>query len=52
MLLQELLWQKFFYPESKENKINRNLDLNKEDLGANAIHALARGASDGLKTCL
>lgn len=44
-----IVMAKIFYPESKENKINRNLDLNKEDLGANAIHALARGASDGLK---
>ena len=44
-----IVMAKIFYPENKENKINRNLDLNKEDLGANAIDALARGASDGLK---
>ena len=35
------------YPENKKNK--KNLKINQEDIGSNAIHALAKGASDGLK---
>ena len=43
---------KIFQPENKNNSINNNLDLSNEDLGSNAIHALAKGASDGLKLAL
>ena len=43
---------KIFQPEEKSNSINKNLDLSKEDLGSNAIDALAKGASDGLKLAL
>ncbi len=43
---------KIFLPEKKENKINENLNLRNEDLGSNAIHALARGASEGLKLAM
>jgi concentrative nucleoside transporter, CNT family len=44
-----IVLSKIFYPESSNDKINTNLDLNKNDLGVNVIDALARGASDGLK---
>ena len=44
-----IVMAKIFYPENKKNKINQNLKISKEDIGSNAIHALARGASDGLK---
>ena len=40
---------KIFIPEDSNNKINQNLSINKEELGSNPIHALAKGASDGLK---
>ena len=43
---------KIFQPENKNNSIKNNLDLSNEDLGSNAIHALAKGASDGLKLAL
>ena len=44
-----IVMAKIFSPESNKNKINQNLYLSNEDLGSNAIHALAKGASDGLK---
>tara|TARA_Y100000766_G_scaffold243519_1_gene222318 strand:- start:2553 stop:3824 length:1272 start_codon:yes stop_codon:yes gene_type:complete len=44
-----IVMAKIFYPENKKNKINQNLKINQEDIGSNAIHALAKGASDGLK---
>jgi len=44
-----IIMAKIFYPENKKNKINQNLKINQEDIGSNAIHALAKGASDGLK---
>ena len=44
-----IVMAKIFSPESNKNKINQNLNLSNEDLGSNAIHALAKGASDGLK---
>ena len=47
-----IVMSKIFQPENKENSINKNLDLSNEDLGSNAIHALAKGASDGLKLAL
>ena len=47
-----IVMSKIFQPEDKNNSINKNLDLSKEDLGSNAIDALAKGASDGLKLAL
>ena len=47
-----IVMSKIFQPEEKNNSINKNLDLSKEDLGSNAIDALAKGASDGLKLAL
>lgn len=47
-----IVMSKIFQPEEKNNNINKNLDLSKEDLGSNAIDALAKGASDGLKLAL
>ena len=44
-----IVMAKIFYPENKKNIINQNLNINQEDIGSNAIHALAKGASDGLK---
>ena len=44
-----IVMAKIFYPENKKNIINQNLKINQEDIGSNAIHALAKGASDGLK---
>ena len=44
-----IVMAKIFYPENKKNKINQNLKINQEDIGSIAIHALAKGASDGLK---
>lgn len=44
-----IVMAKIFYPENKKKKINQNLKINQEDIGSNAIHALAKGASDGLK---
>ena len=46
------MFSKIFQPENKKNSIKNNLDLSNEDLGSNAIHALAKGASDGLKLAL
>ena len=42
---------KIFIPESR-NEVNKNLNISSEDIGSNAIHALAKGASDGLKLAL
>ena len=47
-----IVMSKIFQPEETNNRINKNLDLSKEDLGSNAIDALAKGASDGLKLAL
>ncbi len=47
-----IVMSKIFQPENIDNSINKNLDLSNEDLGSNAIHALAKGASDGLKLAL
>ena len=47
-----IVMSKIFQPENVKNFINKNLDLSNEDLGSNAIHALAKGASDGLKLAL
>ena len=42
---------KIFIPEIR-NQVNENLNISSEDIGSNAIHALAKGASDGLKLAL
>lgn len=44
-----LVIAKILVPEEKPEEINTELKINKEQLGANLIDALARGASDGVK---
>ena len=44
-----IVMAKMFYPENSKNIINQNLSLNNKEFGSNAINALSRGASDGLK---
>ena len=44
-----IVMAKMFYPENSKNIINQNLSLNNKEFGSNAIDALSRGASDGLK---
>ena len=44
-----IVMAKIFYPENSKNIINQNLSLNNKEFGSNAIDALSRGASDGLK---
>jgi CNT family concentrative nucleoside transporter len=43
---------KIFYPETEHDKIDRSLNVNKEQLGTSVVEALAKGASDGLKLAL
>lgn len=43
---------KIFYPETDRDKIDRSLNVNKEQIGTSVVEALANGASDGLKLAL
>jgi CNT family concentrative nucleoside transporter len=43
---------KIVFPESERDKIDRTLRVNKEQIGANLVDALATGAADGLKLAL
>jgi CNT family concentrative nucleoside transporter len=43
---------KIFYPEMERDKIDRSLQVNKEQIGTSVVEALANGASDGLKLAL
>lgn len=43
---------KIFYPETEHDKIDRKLQVNKEQIGTSVVEALANGASDGLKLAL
>jgi concentrative nucleoside transporter, CNT family len=43
---------KIFYPQDEPEKIDRELKVNKEQIGVNLVDALASGASDGLKLAL
>lgn len=43
---------KIFYPETERDKIDRSLNVNKEQIGTSVVEALANGASDGLKLAL
>lgn len=47
-----ILMAKIFLPESEPDKIDRQLKVNKDQIGVNLIDALAGGASDGLKLAL
>jgi concentrative nucleoside transporter, CNT family len=43
---------KIFYPQDEPEKIDKELKVNKEQIGVNLVDALASGASDGLKLAL
>lgn len=43
---------KLFMPESEPDKIDRNLIVNKDQIGVNLVDAMASGAADGLKLAL
>lgn len=43
---------KIFMPETEPEKIDRELKVNKEKMGANLVDSLASGAADGLKLAL
>ncbi|MEQ9415784.1 MAG: nucleoside transporter C-terminal domain-containing protein, partial [Cyclobacteriaceae bacterium] len=43
---------KIFMPEDEKSKIDHQLSVNKDQVGANFIDSLATGASDGLKLAL
>lgn len=47
-----IVMSKIFLPEMEPEKIDRNLNVNKESIGVNIIDALASGAADGLKLAL
>ena len=43
---------KVFMPEAEKEKINKQLKVNRDQMGVNFIDSLARGATDGLKLAL
>ncbi|MFZ5971750.1 MAG: NupC/NupG family nucleoside CNT transporter [Bacteroidota bacterium] len=43
---------KLFLPETEPEKIDRELKVNKEQIGSNLVDAMASGAADGLKLAL
>ncbi|MGV3539250.1 MAG: NupC/NupG family nucleoside CNT transporter [Rufibacter sp.] len=47
-----IVMAKILVPETEGDKINTNLEVNKESLGVNIIDAMSTGAADGLKLAL
>ncbi len=47
-----IVLSKMFYPETERDKIDSQLQVNKEQIGSGVIDALANGAADGLKLAL
>lgn len=47
-----IVMAKIFMPENEPEKIDRQLSVNKEAIGANVIDAFATGAADGIKLAL
>jgi concentrative nucleoside transporter, CNT family len=47
-----IVMAKILIPETEPEKIDRELKVNKESLGANLIDAMSNGAADGLKLAL
>lgn len=47
-----IVMSKILIPEKEYDKIDKQLNVNKEQMGVNLIDALARGASEGLKLAL
>jgi concentrative nucleoside transporter, CNT family len=40
---------KIIFPEVHKDKLNRNLDIPKQDIGENLLDAIARGTTDGVR---
>jgi concentrative nucleoside transporter, CNT family len=47
-----IVMSKLIFPETEFDKIDRTLRVNKEQIGANLVDALATGAGDGIKLAL
>ena len=47
-----IILAKLFIPQSDPEKIDRELIVNKEQIGVNLVDALARGASDGMRLAI
>ena len=47
-----IVFAKMLIPETQADRIDRELKVNKENLGVNLIDALSNGATDGLKLAL
>ena len=47
-----IVMSKIMIPEREFDKVDKKLDVSKDELGVNLIDALSRGASDGLKLAL
>jgi concentrative nucleoside transporter, CNT family len=47
-----IVMAKIFLPETESEKIDSNLNVNKENIGVNLVDALATGASDGVKLAI
>lgn len=47
-----IVMSKIFLPEMEPEKIDSNLNVNKENIGVNLVDALATGASDGVKLAI
>lgn len=47
-----IVMAKIFVPETEPDKIDSNLQVNKENIGQNFIDAIATGTSDGVKLAL
>lgn len=47
-----IVMAKIFLPERTPEKIDRNLNVNRQTIGVNVVDALASGAADGLKLAL
>lgn len=40
---------KILYPETNKEKLNKSLDIPKQEIGANLLDAISRGTTDGVK---
>jgi concentrative nucleoside transporter, CNT family len=47
-----IILAKLFCPQSEPEKVDRELRVNKEQIGVSLVDALARGASDGMKLAI
>jgi CNT family concentrative nucleoside transporter len=44
-----LVISKIMFPQTETENLNKNLEINKETIGTNALDAIANGTTDGLK---